>query len=426
MTNILENHRKSHVGIFSVVLIAGWTTVIILSLMLSIWEYHKSALDIARHVAKTHIEKDLLFRNWNSTLGSVYIPVTDSTPPNLLIDTSLVPDRDITTTDGRQLTLLSPHAMIRQAYDYGIKNRSFDGNVTSLSNILKENSPGSFEGKALRAFEEGSEEESEVQLVNGKRVLHMVKPFITEENCLRCHAHQGYKRGDIRGWISINLPLEPFEATMYNQKVSLLTGHIGLWLLGVLGIWSGLRSVSQHIDERNKAAEMLEKANALLLKQANTDILTGISNRQKGSEQLTHEIQRAERYGTALSLIMFDLDRFKQINDIHGHDIGDKVLTDVATLVASNIRTSDLVARWGGEEFIVIVPGTNLAEAFVLAEKLRISIEHNQLPEIGPVTCSFGVASFHAGDTPDTLVKRADETMYQAKRTGRNRVELSA
>ena len=423
---ILENHKKSHVGLLSVVLIAGWTAVIILSLLLSIWEYHKSSLDIARHVARTHIEKDLLFRNWNSTLGSVYIPVTDATPPNLLIDTSIVPDRDITTKDGRQLTLLSPHAMIRQAYDYGIKSRAFDGNITTLGNLRKEAPHDSWEGRALRAFEEGSDEESEVVTINGTRVLHMIKPFITEENCLRCHASQGYKRGEIRGWISINLPLEPFESTMYNQKVSLLTGHIGLWVLGVLGIWSGLLSVSRHIDERNKTAEMLEKANELLLKQANTDILTGIANRQKGTEQLILEIQRAERYGTALSLIMFDLDRFKQINDVHGHDVGDKVLTDVATRVATKIRASDLVARWGGEEFIVIVPGTNLAEAFVLAEKLRSSVEQNQYPDIGSVTCSFGVATFHSGDTPDKLVKRADETMYQAKRAGRNRVELSA
>lgn len=424
--NILDNHRKSHVGIFSVVLITGWTAVIILSLLLSIWEYHKSALEIARHVARTHIEKDLLFRNWNSTLGSVYIPVTDSTPPNLLIDTSLVPDRDITTTDGRQLTLLSPHAMIRQAYDYGITNRSFKGHVTSLSTIHKENSPNSWEGTALRAFERGAEEESKVIVVNGSRVLHMIKPFITEENCLRCHAHQGFKQGDIRGWISIDLPLEPFESTMYKQKVALLTGHIGLWLLGVLGIWSGLLSVRRHIDERNRTAEMLVDANALLVKQANTDILTGISNRQKGTEQLILEIQRAERYGTALSLIMFDLDRFKQINDIFGHDVGDKVLKDVSARVASNIRTSDLVVRWGGEEFIIIVPATNLAETFVLAEKLRNSIEQHKIPDIGSVTCSFGVTTFHAGDTPDTLVKRADETMYQAKRAGRNRVELAA
>lgn len=421
----LKFHGKSHIGVISAILIAGWTVVIILSLLLNIWEYHKSALDIARNVARSHIEKDLLFRNWNSTLGSVYIPVTQATPPNLLIDTSLVPDRDITTIDGRQLTLLSPHEMIRQAYDYGIKNRSFDGHVTNLSTIRKEHSPDSWEGEALRAFEKGAEEQSKVMLVDGNRFLLMIKPFITEENCLRCHSRQGYKRGDIRGWISIRVPLEPFEASMYKQKVALLTGHIGFWLLGVIGIWSGLRSVRRYIDERNKTAEMLENANALLLKQANTDTLTGISNRQKGAQQLLLEIQRAERYGTPLSLIMFDLDWFKQINDIFGHDVGDKVLTEVSGCVVSNIRANDLVARWGGEEFIVIVPGTNLAETYVLAEKLRSCIEQNPFPEIGSVTCSFGVAAFRTGDTPDTLVKRADETMYQAKRAGRNRVEIS-
>lgn len=424
--NKLGNHKKSHVGVLSVILISGWTVVIILSLLLSSWEYHNSSLEIAHHVARTHIEKDLLFRNWNSTLGSVYIPVTDASPPNLLIDKTLVPDRDLTTIDGRQLTLLSPHEMIRQAYGYGIKNRFFDGNITSLSNIRDKSAPDSWEAKVLKKFKNGSEEESEVLTDHGNKVLYMAKPFITEENCLRCHARQGYKRGDIRGWISIKLPMEPFEATMYKQKMSLLTGHIVLWLLGASGIWYGLRSLGRHIDERNKTAEMLENANVLLLKQANTDILTGIPNRQKGSEQLLLEIQRAERYGTALSLIMFDLDRFKQINDVFGHGVGDKVLTYTSTLVVSIIRTNDLVARWGGEEFIVIVPGTNLNEAFVLAEKLRSSIEQNQFQQADSVTCSFGVTTFHGGDTPDTFVKRADEAMYQAKRAGRNRVELSA
>jgi diguanylate cyclase (GGDEF)-like protein len=122
---------------------------------------------------------------------------------------------------------------------------------------------------------------------------------------------------------------------------------------------------------------------------------------------------------------MFDIDFFKHINDSFGHDVGDKVLKAVAKMVSENIRNTDIFARYGGEEFIIIAPETTKEDAKILAEKLRSLIRNLHFEEGINVTCSFGVASLEKHDTKETLLKRADEALYEAKKTGRNKVVVA-
>ena len=133
----------------------------------------------------------------------------------------------------------------------------------------------------------------------------------------------------------------------------------------------------------------------------------------------------ARRYKGALSIALMDIDHFKDINDTYGHNIGDMVLTEIAALVRSHIRESDIVARWGGEEFVILFPHTNPDEAYAVAEKLRILLEAYAFEEIGRLTCSFGVGSVAYDDTLANAVDRADASLYEAKRNGRNRVARS-
>jgi diguanylate cyclase (GGDEF)-like protein len=176
--------------------------------------------------------------------------------------------------------------------------------------------------------------------------------------------------------------------------------------------------------ERKRAAEELKRLNEQLERQATTDPLTGILNRLKFNNTLNAEIQRSKRYAFPLSLIMFDIDHFKNVNDSWGHHMGDEVLREIVGLVKENIRVHDVFARWGGEEFMILATNTGQANARLLAEHLRLMIGRHHIQGVGRVTCSFGVAQLMR-DTQDQLTQRVDRALYQAKAHGRDRVEIA-
>ena len=159
---------------------------------------------------------------------------------------------------------------------------------------------------------------------------------------------------------------------------------------------------------------------------ATTDPLTGLHNRTKFDQALANEILRADRYKTPLSLVLYDIDHFKLVNDTYGHQTGDKVLVQLSRFVPNLIRTTDMLARWGGEEFVILAPGSDGPMALKAAEKLRDAIGQVVFDEVGSVTCSFGVAQYAAGDSPAELISRADDALYSAKIKGRNQVVLAA
>ena len=159
-------------------------------------------------------------------------------------------------------------------------------------------------------------------------------------------------------------------------------------------------------------------------KMAYTDSLTHIYNRLHFAHFLDAEIDKVKRYGGSFSIIFFDLDNFKDINDNHGHMVGDEVLEKVTEIVAKANRSADIFARYGGEEFIILAPETRLSGACIHAERLRNDIEQYEFPNVGHVTSSFGVAEFDAEtDDVESILERADKALYMAKDFGRNRVE---
>jgi two-component system, cell cycle response regulator len=168
----------------------------------------------------------------------------------------------------------------------------------------------------------------------------------------------------------------------------------------------------------------LLEANRRLARQALTDDLTGLANRRHGGRQLEREVALCVRHGRLLALLRVDIDHFKQINDSHGHEAGDQVLVEVARRLERAVRGGDELARWGGDEFVAILPGTDKAGALRAAERLRaevsatpIAIAEHELA----VTISVGWAHW-AGDTPDDLLARADRALYRAKDAGRDQV----
>jgi diguanylate cyclase (GGDEF)-like protein len=145
-----------------------------------------------------------------------------------------------------------------------------------------------------------------------------------------------------------------------------------------------------------------------------------LSNRHRLEKKVEAEIQRALRYGQPLSLVIFDIDHLKHVNDTWGHAVGDQVLVRMAEVARALIREPDNLYRWGGEEFVVIAPHTDLRGAKALAEKLRRAIEEESFPGAGRVTASFGVAEWHSALDRDQWFRQADQSLYRAKNSGRN------
>lgn len=153
-----------------------------------------------------------------------------------------------------------------------------------------------------------------------------------------------------------------------------------------------------------------------------TDALTGLHNRRKLDEILQEESDRSQRYQYAFSCILLDIDDFKKVNDTFGHLVGDEVLIGIAQILKNNLRKTDLPGRWGGEEFLILLPQQNIRTATTLAEKLRKAVACSNLPEVGSITSSFGVAEFQSDDSVVSFIARADECLYLAKAKGKNKV----
>ncbi|MCM8710271.1 PAS domain S-box protein [Clostridium sp. SYSU_GA19001] len=181
-------------------------------------------------------------------------------------------------------------------------------------------------------------------------------------------------------------------------------------------IISGAQLIIDDISEKKKMEEELRNLSV-------TDSLTQSYNRRYFTQKVEEEIERAERNGSKFSIIMLDIDHFKSINDRYGHNTGDLVLKSLVNVIKNRIRKIDILARWGGEEFVILLLDTNTKNAVFLAEKLRESISNMNVPGVDKVTASFGISTYCKGDTVDTIVNKADMMMYEAKSSGRNCVK---
>ena len=159
--------------------------------------------------------------------------------------------------------------------------------------------------------------------------------------------------------------------------------------------------------------------------QANTDPLIGILNRRKGSDLIKRAIDRSSMLDEPSSIIMFDIDNFKNINDIYGHNTGDYVLKETTSIIKDQSRENDVFIRWGGEEFLILCPKTNLDSAYKLAERFRESIEKHQFKKLIRVTASFGVIELNHHESLRSQIDRADSNLYASKRKGKNQVTKS-
>ena len=233
-----------------------------------------------------------------------------------------------------------------------------------------------------------------------------------EPRCIGCHTH--WKLGESAGYLNVQ---------MDNTKVILQSQERFKYFFFILATIIVLfLIIGYFITKINK---QLNATQIQLKEQVNHDSMTGLHNRRYLYQISDNLINLSKRENQDMYLIMFDIDNFKSINDTYGHDVGDKVIVSLSKEVLKSIRKSDIAARWGGEEFLVLLPHTNQHGAMVLAEKIRLAIEKLHLDEVD-FTVSVGVANFdYAEDNDiDDAIKKADEALYEAKNSGKNKVCL--
>lgn len=251
---------------YGVVVAAAWTAVVGLSAFWSINNEFQETEQLARIEARTHFNKDLAFRFWATRHGGVYVPTDQRTPPNPYLDK--IAERDIQTPSGRLLTLMNPAYMVRQVMAeyselYGVRGR-----ITSLKPLRPENAPDPWETKALEAFERGAEEVFEYASIDGIPYLRLMRPMITQTGCLKCHEHQGYKVGDVRGGVGVAVPMAPYRVAERRAVTTLGITHGTIWLLGL-----GLIGAATHNIRRRSAEASIAEAESQRLSQRNQALL---------------------------------------------------------------------------------------------------------------------------------------------------------
>lgn len=411
-------------------------------------------------------------RHWNAGYGGVYVLKTPGMETNKYlykvgpkkgVKADIHPE--ITDVDGRTYTLKNPALMTRELSEIVRQETDIRFHLTSLKLINPDNRPSEFEKLALNRFEAGASEWHEIADTERGRIFRYMAPLKVEKACLKCHGFQGYREGDIRGGISVELPMDSADSVAEHDRVISIVGGFSLLSVLILILWFALRAQvlrpirrleqfshsigsSKEVDTDGLPARQdeigdlyrtlavaketveqhqrqLESMAGALDEDRRHDPLTGLHNRRHLYLEGPQLFDMANRHDYEVSSLMVDLDHFKEVNDTYGHATGDKVLVEVAGKLMEHSRSYDLLIRYGGEEFALIILNCDREQSLQIADRIRQEIgEMAILSEAGEeitITCSIGVATGRHNEMEQMLL-RSDEAMYMAKEGGRDEV----
>jgi len=245
-----EKHKPIRLWAHAIGIICVWSLIILISWVWLTRVTRSGTFETAKIDARTAFQNDVLYRRWNAGHGGVYVPVTPAPPPNEYLK---VKHRDVQTLDGLTLTKINPAYMTRQVHEIAARTHGLKGHITSLFPIRPQNAADPWETSALKLFEQGETEVSAMVIIDGIEHIRLMRPLITEKECLACHAEQGYNEGDIRGGISVSFPLTPYAAIEKANIMTLSLIYLLLWIMGVAGLLSGLFLLNRQIKKRHQA-----------------------------------------------------------------------------------------------------------------------------------------------------------------------------
>lgn len=372
------------------------------------------------HEARAFFQEIVQTRQWIINQQGVYVKVRPGMPAALNLEDIEGLKTSITDRDGERYVLRDHAVITRMISDLAQPEQHFTIKLTSLNTLNPDNEPDGFERLALQKFESGVTEFYQMDNTPSGPLFRFMGPLTTQKECLPCHGPQGYKIGDIRGGVSISIPAKRAAAELAANKIYTVIAAITILAM----LLSAITYISRHF------VKDLKKSEKQLVEMATTDPLTGILNRREGIRRIQQEISRSIRKQQPLSVILIDIDHFKRVNDSFGHQVGDRVIQMIVTCLAATLRDYDLICRYGGEEFLVMLPTTALPMALETAERLRLLVAEagteSEEGEAIKLTISLGVTSLQSEDSLDNLVYRADNALYLAKEEGRNQVQFIA
>ncbi len=386
-----------------------WTGAMAGSLAWNLHHSHHAITDLAVVEARATFQKDLVYRQWNANQGGVYVEASDRTPPNPWLEG--IPGRDLLTTDGRHLTLVNPAYMTRQVHELAAQEYGNRGHITSLRPLRPENGPDPWEAAALARLEGGAAEVVEEADLDGDTTLRFMGRLLVEERCLKCHARQGYQVGQVRGGISVAVPMAPYLAAEAKQTRALTGWHAAVWALGLVGLVAGGRRLRLRVAEREAALQALH-----------------------GAEQQLARSRRLEAIGQLAGGLAHDLNN--TLAPILSHATmaledappGSELREDLTQVVESGQRARGLVRRllaFARRQPIEVVPLDLSEVAAALAPMLRDVLGH-RIELVLALSAGLPAVEADRGQLETVLVNLAANARDAVPRGGALQVATSA
>ncbi|MBU0731094.1 MAG: diguanylate cyclase [Proteobacteria bacterium] len=368
-----------------------------------------------REEAKAYFQQIVLTRQWIADHGGVFVKLENDVQPNEYLEKIPGLKTRIIDQDGATYVLKNPASVTREISELGSQQRIVRFRLTSLNPINPSNTPDDFEAESLKSFIYGAQEATAFEKTGNLTFYRYMAPLYLDQACLECHNDHDYKIGDIHGGLSVTIPASNFLDRIRSSKIYLAVST-GITITFIFLVFFFIA---------RKLLTSLKDAEKKLLAMATRDFLTGVLNRREGMRRLRQEISRSVRKKLDLSIILIDVDHFKNINDDFGHLAGDQVLKKIALMLKSALREYDIVCRFGGEEFLIGMPLTNINKAEETAQRILKHIEKMEIKIsdvlTARVTVSAGIGQHNIGEEVDDLIYKTDKALYIAKNDGRNK-----
>ena len=400
--------------------LAIWTLVLAGFLFLGFIASERNVKNLATIEATTLLDKDEAFRLWSTSHGGFYVPIDERTSSSPFLDH--IPERDIVTDSGKKLTLMNSEYAIRQMNEDFTEFYGITGHLTSLNALRPENAPDKWEEQALEAFEDGATEMIEFIDFEGQPILRQMRPLITKQGCLKCHAHQGYKVGDIRGGVSVTVPLTKYLSAKQHSQNTYIFSFAVLWLLGSLTISLGSRNISKNARKREFAQKKLSE----LYSQLDVKVKERTNDLNETNKDLQKQIiarSEAEESNKQLALILdgslneiytFNAKnlKFRQINNAAQRNLG----YTMSELL--NMTPLDIKPNFTNELFEELVSPLRTGEKDkIVFETIHQRKNHSYYNvEVHLQLLNFDTEEVFAAIIMDiTERKKADETLKSSK-----------
>lgn len=251
MDTYIKANGRLRIGLWGIALALTWSVLVLISYFRNAHQTRSLLLDQVRTELRANFFKDLTFRQWATHHGGVYVPVTATQQPDPYIE--FLPERDIVTPSGRKLTLINPALMVRQFNDLAREKYGAEGHISGIKPLNPINAPDAWERAAYAQLQQGAEEVTGVSDIKGASYLRLIRPMVMGQECLLCHAQQGFKAGDFSGGVSVSVALAPIEQLFHEKNSVLIGAHFTFWLLGLAGILLGKSLLAQRVREREQA-----------------------------------------------------------------------------------------------------------------------------------------------------------------------------